>query len=258
MTQQHTLTFCLDAPMQSWGLRSRFQSRDTAHEPTKSGIVGLLAAAIGIARDDNDKIQRLAQTRMGVRVDREGLVERDYHTVSNVPDTEVHAVPEEIGSHHHTVVSHRYYLADAVFLVALEHPDRDELLRWHAALHHPHWPLYLGRKAFVPSRELVAPDPDSPCLGITASTLGHTLNTHDWLENRPGARIRAANTLRDGREHLLRTLVDTTPTDEAAEPRRDVPVSFTSHDRRFATRSVRTGRVRLTESLIHSGAHPCT
>lgn len=246
----HTLALCLDAPMQSWGLRSRFQSRDTAQEPTKSGVIGLLAAALGIRREDTDRVQELAGTRMGVRVDREGLVERDYHTANNVPNPE--------GKAHSTVVSHRYYLADATFLVILEHPDRDELLRWHAALTRPHWPIYLGRKAFVPARPLVALNPASHCLGVTEQSMKDTLESHGWLENRPNLRSRAATNLHTGQGHPLRTLVDTTPDDEIAEPRRDVPVSFHLRNREFSTRSVRAGHVQLTETLIHSGAHPCT
>ncbi|GGI97877.1 type I-E CRISPR-associated protein Cas5/CasD [Saccharopolyspora subtropica] len=246
----HTLALCLDAPMQSWGLRSRFQSRDTAHEPTKSGVIGLLAAALGIPRDLDREIQRLAKVRMGVRVDREGLVERDFHTVNNVPNTE--------GANPRTVISHRYYLADAVFLVALQHPDRDELLRWHAALLNPHWPIYLGRRAFVPARPLVAPAPDSPWLGIADAPLEDVLAQHDWLENRTAPHQRLAKAVSDGDEHFLRTLVDTSPTDELAEPRRDVPVSFHPRNRLFETRSVRAGHVQLTASMIHTGAHPCT
>lgn len=244
-----TLALCLDAPMQSWGLRSRFQSRDTAHEPTKSGVIGLLAAALGIPRHDDRSVQRLAEARVGVRVEREGLVERDYHTVNNVPNTE--------GVAHRTVVSHRYYLADAVFLVALQHPDRDELLRWHTALARPHWPVYLGRKAFVPARPLVATDAASTCLGIIDGTVEDVLGGHCWMENRTDQRRRAVAALRQGNEHPLRTLVETEPTDHAGEPRRDVPVSFHPRNHLFSTRSVRPGHVQLTEPLIDAGADPC-
>ncbi|PRX43581.1 CRISPR-associated Cas5e family protein [Prauserella shujinwangii] len=246
----HTLALCLDAPMQSWGLRSRFSSRDTAQEPTKSGVVGLLAAALGIQRDQDDEIRHLAAARMGIRVDREGFVERDFHTVGDVPNTE--------GRAHRTVVSHRYYLADAVFLVALEHPDREQLLRWHAALLRPHWPIYLGRKAFVPARPLVSQEPEDDWLGVTASSVADTLERHGWLENRPSYRERVLRAVREGRAHPLRTLVDTEPTDPLAEPRRDVPVSFRPRNRLFGTRSVRTGHVQLTEPMIHAGAQPCT
>ena len=107
----YSIALCLDAPMQSWGTRSRGSIRDTAREPTKSGVVGLIAAALGVPRDESDCLAELSTLRMGVRVDREGILERDYHVTQNVPTTS--------GSGHRTALSHRYYLADAVFLVVL-------------------------------------------------------------------------------------------------------------------------------------------
>ncbi|GAB3910514.1 hypothetical protein GCM10027612_86460 [Microbispora bryophytorum subsp. camponoti] len=136
-----SLALCLDAPMQSWGIRSRFTMRETTREPTKSGIVGLLGAALGIPRDDEKELGRLAGLRMAVRVDREGILERDYHTAQNVPTT--------AGTGHRTVVSERYYLADALFLVVLE-GDEATLTKAAAAVQRPHWPLCFGRKPFVP------------------------------------------------------------------------------------------------------------
>lgn len=245
----NTLALCLDAPMQSWGLRSRFNRRDTAQEPTKSGVVGLLAAALGIGRDDDEKIRSLAGLRMGVRVDREGLVERDYHTASNVPTTE--------GTGHRTVVSQRYYLADALFLTAVESDNHDLLTQLHAALLRPQWPIFFGRKAFVPARPLVSASPTQDQLGIHPGHVNDVLHQHPWLENRSELRSDARTTLARGQEHLLRTLVDTHATDARAEPRHDVPGSFRNDDRRFSTRAARTGHVALTETLI-AGEHPCT
>ena len=70
----------LAGPMQSWGTQSRFTVRDTGLEPSKSGVVGLLCSAMGSPRDDEATVLRLAQCRMGVRVDREGILSRDFHT----------------------------------------------------------------------------------------------------------------------------------------------------------------------------------
>ena len=42
----------LAGPLQSWGMLSHFNERDTARFPTRSGVIGLLAAALGIARDE--------------------------------------------------------------------------------------------------------------------------------------------------------------------------------------------------------------
>lgn len=66
--------------MQAWGTQSRFIVRDTGWEPSKSGVVGLLCAALGCSRDDDQTVVELASLRMGVRVDGEGALLSDYHT----------------------------------------------------------------------------------------------------------------------------------------------------------------------------------
>ena len=60
--------------MQSWGTQSRFLVRDTGAEPSKSGIVGLICAAMGTPRDDRTTIERLARLRIAVRADRPGTM----------------------------------------------------------------------------------------------------------------------------------------------------------------------------------------
>ncbi len=101
----------LAGPMQSWGTRSRFGNRDTGLEPSRSGVVGLLCAALGLARDhplDDFAPDRL---RMAVRVDREGRLMRDFHTAQNVRRADPSKGVQD------TVLSERFYLADADFLV---------------------------------------------------------------------------------------------------------------------------------------------
>lgn len=147
-----TLLIRLTGPLQSWGTSSRFEERDTGLEPSKSGVVGLLAAAIG--RDRNAAIADLAALRMGVRVDREGVLKRDYHTARNIIQANGTMNSDR---NMRNVVSVRYYLADAWFLVGLEGDD-DLLGRLHAAVKNPRWPLALGRKSFVPSPGVYLPD----------------------------------------------------------------------------------------------------
>lgn len=77
-----TLLMRLHGPLQSWGTTSRFDERDTQLEPSKSGVVGLLCAALG--RDRAEPVDDLAALRMGVRVDREGVPMRDYQTATGV------------------------------------------------------------------------------------------------------------------------------------------------------------------------------
>lgn len=138
-----TLLLRLAGPMQSWGTTSRFDERDSQLEPSKSGVLGLVCAALG--RDRTEPVDDLARLRMGVRVDREGLLMRDYQTATGVVTAAGKVDPRR------TVVSPRYYLADAAFLVGLEGEDRSLLAGMDSALRDPVWPLALGRKAFPPA-----------------------------------------------------------------------------------------------------------
>ena len=77
----------LAGPMQSWGTSSRFTERDTRREPSKSGVIGLACAALGKPRQEKPEhadrwptLEELSDLRMGVRVDLEGQVRKDYQT----------------------------------------------------------------------------------------------------------------------------------------------------------------------------------
>lgn len=141
------------APMQSWGTRSRFDHRDTEVAPSKSGVIGLVAAALGRRRDE--PIGDLASLRLGVRLDREGVLMRDYHTAKDV-------VKADGSGLQGTALSTRDYLADAVFLVGLEGRDRDALAEIDLALEAPRWPLALGRRSFPPSLPVALRPPLDP------------------------------------------------------------------------------------------------
>ncbi|GAB1819615.1 type I-E CRISPR-associated protein Cas5/CasD [Herbidospora sp. RD11066] len=242
-----SLALSLDAPMQSWGIRSRFTTRDTTTEPTKSGVVGLLCAAMGVPREDTESLRDLAALRMGVRVDREGILERDYHTTQNVPTT--------AGTGHRTVVSQRYYLSDALFLVVLT-GDSDLLAQAADAIQRPHWPLCLGRRAFIPTRPLITNGVDQKLragAGLQAHPLETVLQRHPWLETRPVAHERELTAIGKGETSTLRTMIDCESSAEGAEPRHDQPVSFVRGGREFAVRSVLRGHVPLTQELIAAG-----
>lgn len=172
----YTLLMRFAAPMQSWGTKSRFDERDTELEPSKSGVIGLLCAALGVDRDEEEPVLELAALPMGVRVDREGVLRRDYHTAQEVIRADGKGVQD-------TAVSQRYYLADAVFLVGLESADREQLEQIQAALKNPHWPLSFGRKSFVPSKPVWLED------GLREAGLEAALASYPPLTNEQPSRL---------------------------------------------------------------------
>lgn len=155
-----TLLLRLVGPLQSWGLDARFGERVTASEPSKSGVLGLACAALG--RDRAEPIDDLVALRMGLRVDREGVPLRDYHTALDVLAAS--------GKGTDTVLSNRWYLMDAAFLVGLE-GDGVVLRAIHDALRRPVWPIFLGRKACLPGEPAWMPDAlsDDPLEACLAS-----------------------------------------------------------------------------------------
>ena len=205
----------LAGPMQSWGTRSRFSNRDTGLEPSRSGVIGLLCAARGIPRDDTEALKAFALDKltMAVRVDREGRLMRDYHTAQNVRRADPSKTPQD------TVLSERFYLADADFLVGLE-GDASFLQTLHEALTTPVWQLCLGRKSFVPSERV--------SLGVRDGELLDSLSKFPWQRRYPREPV-PTQPLRGVVEVKFGT----------GEPRQDVPLSFVSRDRRFAVRHVR-------------------
>ncbi|MCX6340684.1 MAG: type I-E CRISPR-associated protein Cas5/CasD [Candidatus Aureabacteria bacterium] len=168
-----TLLLRLMGPMQSWGTTSRFDQRDTGKEPSKSGVIGLLAAAMGIDRADWEKLEPLIQLKMGVRHDRPGVLRKDYQTAGcSDSDTIIKAdgSPSKDG-----VVSERYYLADAAFLVGLEGDDRKILEQAHNKLRNPQWVLGLGRKSYLPAEPVYLKD------GLCDVSLKEALFSYPWL-----------------------------------------------------------------------------
>jgi CRISPR system Cascade subunit CasD len=181
-----TLLMRLAGPMQSWGTISRFDERDTQLEPSKSGVLGLVCAALG--RDRSEPVDDLANLRMGVRVDCEGVPMQDYQTIGGDKDLKKYRKKIVINANGKfntdPIESPRHYLSDAVFLVGLE-GGCDLLAYIHTALKTPVWPLFLGRKSFVPSQPVYLPK------GLVEQTLKEALSQWPLLSKRvPGAPMR--------------------------------------------------------------------
>lgn len=227
-----TLLLRLVGPMQSWGTTSRFDQRDTGKEPSKSGVVGLLAAALGIDREYWTDLEPLTRLFMGVRHDRPGLPKRDYQTAGcAATDTIIRAngTPSKDG-----VVSHRFYLADAAFLVALEGDDRELLNKAHNKLKDPTWPLALGRKSYLPAEPIWIKE------GIQEAPLLDTLKSYPWI-----------GTLRRWEEKPPeQLLVSLDSEDGSGVLKMDQPLSSFA-ERRFGARFVRSEWIPCPQEVDH-------
>jgi CRISPR system Cascade subunit CasD len=235
-----TLLLRLAGPMQSWGLESRFDHRDTGRDPSKSGVLGLICAALGKPRNDQPgpwpSLAELASLKMGVRVLREGTLRIDYQTAGGgaFPGRKSYGVWKASGSLGGTVVSPRHYLADADFLVGLEGPL--PLLRLiEEALRNPVWPLSLGRKSYVPVLPVTLPPNSSDCPTVRDARLVDALAS--FIERSKESGKRTSGPMRQ-------RLVLEAPLASTAESRQDVPLSFLT--RTFAARGVETRWLEVT------------
>lgn len=165
----------LEAPLQSWGTRARWDVRDTALEPTKSGVIGLIGCALGLRRGSPELEKLDEKLLFAVRVDHQGTLATDYQTATGYHRTAEGGYKHAGGvakslakaKEHpeNTIVSLRDYLHDARFLVVLSSADELLLKRlagdvidpgWSGSLRRPRWPLYLGRKSCVPTRPVLS------------------------------------------------------------------------------------------------------
>ncbi len=209
----NVLLLRLAGPMQSWGTQSRYSVRDSGLEPSKSGVIGLVCAALG--RPRCAPVHDLAGLRMGVRIDQEGNVASDYQTALNVVKAGGKHPPSG-----QAVVSTRYYLGDADFLVGLEGSELELLKTIDEALCNPYWPLSLGRKGFPPGVPVRIPE------GIRPDT-----DLYQALTSFPRPHRR---TDREGQ--LIRLVIED---NEGEASRTDQPLSSFS-DRQFGPRRVKT------------------
>lgn len=199
----------LAGPMQAWGDSSRFSRRDTRMVPSKSGVLGLLAAADGRRR--TDPIEDLAMLRFGVRVDQPGQFQRDFQTAINW-ETE-QSMP----------LSYRYYIADAVFVAGVE-GDRALLEGLADRVREPRFPLFLGRRS--------CPVTDPVFLALDDAGLEQSLRHHPW-------QAAGWHRKRQAAEVRLELYLDAEPGDDRpVETRRDVPISYSPERREYGWREV--------------------
>ncbi len=164
-----SLLLKFSGPLQSWGTDSHFETRHTDYYPSKSAVVGMIAAAFGYRRstDCDEEIAKLNDLDFAVRIDQQGNLLRDYHIAAKYKTN---------GDFEKNYVTNRYYLEDAIFLVAIGSDNEQLIYSINDALRSPYFQSSLGRRSLPPTADFI--------LGVEDCGVIQALLTHEWLANK--------------------------------------------------------------------------
>ncbi|WP_051407282.1 type I-E CRISPR-associated protein Cas5/CasD [Nocardia sp. CNY236] len=209
----------LAGPLQSWGEHSAFTSRDTQPFPTRSGLIGMFAAAQGYERGAS--LVEFDPLEITVRIDRPGVMIRDFHTIGGGDPTLTPRTAEgkRRAPGKGTIVTHRYYLSDAAFTVAVAGPD-NIVHPLAEALTRPRWQPYLGRRSCPP---------DQPVLLRTGVT-------------EPLEELRRRVPINHPPQESIDVVLEDPSADAVVTELADIPESFDPLQRRYRRRSVAVAR----------------
>ena len=156
-------------PLQSWGTDSHFETRHTDYYPSKSSVIGMVAAAFGYRRstDCDEEIVKLNDLDFAVRIDQQGNLLRDYHIAAKYKSN---------GNFEKNYVTNRYYLEDAIFLVAIGSDNEKLIDSINNALRSPYFQSSLGRRSLPPTADFI--------LGVEDCGVIQALLTYEWLANK--------------------------------------------------------------------------
>ena len=179
------LALYLRAPLQSWGASSKFGDRGTLDAPTRSGLLGLLAAACGVDKNDEARdrewLARAAKLSMTVLAFRRGDRMTDYHTVGARYDKDnpwqKRMIPTTAdGKPRGTDITHRDYLTDSIFGVVFS-GDEALLEEMGSGIANPVYGVWLGRKSCIPTEPILVGifDSESAARGALAERLRGSL-----------------------------------------------------------------------------------
>ena len=215
-----TILLKFAGPLQSYGTSSHFETRYTEYYPSKSAVIGLLAACLGYRRDEAENLRELSKLQFAVRIDQDGTLLRDYHIARSYKDKGVESK---------TYVTNRYYLEDALFVVALSGMDEliDTLTK---AIKSPYFQPFMGRRSL--------PVPVDFFLGESAEDILDSLRTLPW-QAAPWYKIKKGKQ-GIGEKISLEVYADEEILKDEkisrSKLRRDIPISFSQKGRQFAFR----------------------
>lgn len=218
-----TLLVRLCGVFQSWSTSERTRVYDSGTEPSKSGVIGLLMAAMGLSMTSDTS--RFRAMRFGVRADREGRPFCDNRIATNVPLADCSGTS--------TVMTERWFLADADFLVGFESHDVEFLKEIHAALASPKNLLFLGRRTCTPTLPAWVKDGVRHGVALEAA-----LVSQPWCPRR-----------RDVNKTELRLVIETK--DGSGDLRRDDPVSLNPAKPFYGWRGTRSSSVKTNELIVN-------
>ena len=220
-----TLLLKFSGPLQSWGTDSHFETRYTDFHPSKSAVIGLVAASLGYRRDEDEKIAKLNDLNFAVRVDQRGNLLRDYQIATAYkPD----------GRFERNYVTNRYYLEDAVFVVALSGGDEliDEI---EFAIRNPYFQPFFGKRSNPVNPDII--------IKTTTEDIVSSLEKLSWQASKFHKRE-----FKDKEYVELEVYIDGDLIENLSSKfRKDRVKSFSQKHRQFGFRGEKSFTVRVTD-----------
>lgn len=216
-----TILLKLAGPLQSWGTGSNFETRHTDLHPSKSAIIGLVAACLGYRRYEDDKIQKLNELDFAVRIDEQGMILRDFHIAAKY---------KRNGNFDQNYVTNRYYLQDAVFVVGLSHEDENYLSEIYEALKAPYFQPFMGRRSLPLNADFL--------IGLKNGSIIENLNDLP-RQAKKGSSTHKSDLSIYGDAHLFES--------RHKRMRQDRVISFNQEERKFGFRAEARGTIVIKE-----------
>lgn len=225
MSRLKTLLLKFSGPLQSWGTDSHFETRYTDFHPSKSAVIGLVAASLGYRRDEDEKIARLNDLDFAVRVDQRGNLLRDYQIATAYkPD----------GRFERNYVTNRYYLEDSVFVVALS--GEDELIDdIEFAIRNPYFQPFFGKRSNPVNPDII--------IKTTTEDIVSSLEKLSWQASKFHKREFKDKEFAELEVYIDGDLIE----NSSSKFRKDRVKSFSQKYRQFGYRGEKSFTIRVTD-----------